>query len=70
MVGTVMRVSIGINADSQSAGTTLTLSHMRTLEENADDKYSVNEHPLYDKTFIGAPLLDSLQFPSSGCCGE
>lgn len=69
MVGSVMRVSIGINAESQSAGTTLTLSHIRTLEENKDDKYSVLGHPLYKQSFIGAPLVDALWFPTSDCCG-
>lgn len=70
MVGTVMRTSFGLNAEASQAGTSFSLTHLRTEEQNKDDKYSVDGHPLYDNTFLGAPLLDALWFKDEGdgCC--
>jgi hypothetical protein len=70
LVATVLRVSIGINAESGQAGTTFMLGHIRTEAENEDDRFSVDKHPLYPETFVGAPLQDALWFKEegSGCC--
>lgn len=70
LVGLVMRVSYGLNAAAGKAGTTFTFSHMRTELENADDRTSLECHPLYATRFLGAPLVDSLWFASEGdgCC--
>mgnify|MGYP000317096001 CR=1 FL=1 len=70
LVGTVMRVSFGMNAEASQAGTTFAFTHIRTEEQNKDDRYSVDGHPLYDEGFRGAPLLDALWFKDegNGCC--
>jgi hypothetical protein len=70
LVGTVMRVSIGLNAEAGQAGTSFAFTHLRTEDQNEDDKYSVDGHPLYDDAFAGAPLLDALWFKDEGegCC--
>lgn len=72
MIGSVMRVSIGINAESSQAGTTFALTNIRTEKENEDDKFSMDTHPLYDAAFTGAPMLDALWFreEGNGCCEE
>jgi len=63
--GEVMRVSININAEQAKAGTSFTISHLRTESENQSDRTSVEQHPLYTTDFKGAPLHDDLQF---GAC--
>jgi len=70
LVGLVMRVSFGLNAESAAAGTALTLSCVRTEKENQDDSTSVDCHPLYADRFLGAPLVDALWFRDEGedCC--
>jgi hypothetical protein len=69
IIANVMRVSIGINAETSQAGTAFALSHIRTEAENSNDKFSIDSHPLYDDAFIGAPLLDALWFDKdNGCC--
>lgn len=57
MVATVTRVTIAIDAEARTAGTGFQLEHVRTLEENERDGTSVAEHPFYESTFTGAPLL-------------
>lgn len=66
MIGSVVRTSIGINAESGRAGTSFYFKDLRTEAENASDRTSVNGHPLYITYFSGAPLIDSLQFASEG----
>jgi len=61
--GCVQRVTISINAEAGMAGTTFTLSHVRTAKENSEERTSVSEHPLFGKTIHGggkhgSPLLD------------
>jgi hypothetical protein len=70
LVGTVMRTSFGMNAEASQAGTTFAFTHIRTEEQNKDDRYSVDGHPLFDEGFTGAPLLDALWFKNEGdgCC--
>lgn len=60
-VGTVARMSIGINAQTAACGTGLQLAHIRTIAENEDDKYSVAAHPLYgpDSIYKGSPLTEA-----------
>lgn len=67
--GSVLRVSIGINAESGKAGTGFLLGHVRYEDENESDKTSVTRHPLYNTIFTGAPLHPQLAFPeeSVGC---
>lgn len=47
IVASVMRVSIGVNAQTGTAGTGFQLAHIRRLSENTDEAYSTNAHPLY-----------------------
>ncbi len=61
-VGTVARVSIGLNAENGTASTGLQLIHVRTDEENELDQYTVTRHPLYSTVFTGAPLVDDYVF--------
>lgn len=72
LIANVQRVSIGINAESGQAGTTLAVNYIRTEKENSDDKYSVGNHPLYAESFLGAPLVKKLWFSKEGlgCCDQ
>lgn len=60
----VQRVTVGINAESAMAGTTLALTHLRTETENKKPRTSVSSHPLFGKSIHGegkhgAPLVDA-----------
>lgn len=70
VIGTVRRVSIGINAENGQAGTSFLVGHVRTEKENENERFSVENHPLYTDTFVGAPLIDALWFKEEGnnCC--
>lgn len=57
LAATVAFVSIGFNAETASAATSFQLADYRTLTENAQDRSSIDSHPLYDQKFLGAPLL-------------
>lgn len=61
-VGMIAKISIGIDAEGQRAGTSYQLINLRTEEENSDNSKSVARHPLYSKVFVGAPLLDAYAF--------
>ena len=65
LVGAVTAVSIGINAENSAAGTSFRVEYFRTEKENTEDATSVDTHPLYLDKYLGAPLLDELQF---GAC--
>lgn len=57
--GQVNRVTVAVNAETGSAGTTFQLTHLRTAAENSDDRTSTADHPLFGaKVFNGAPLVD------------
>ena len=68
MIGSVLRVSIGIDSEEGRAGTAFHIDHIRTEEENKQDATSVDNHPLYRTQFLGAPLVDELSFPNEDCC--
>lgn len=64
LIGEVHRVTCNLNAEGAKAGTSFQLLHLRTEAENEDDRTSVDQHPLYDKEFKGAPLSEPLAFRS------
>ena len=69
LVGTVIRVSVAINAEKSKAGTAFRIRDVRTESENRDDRTSSAEHPLYTTIFKGAPLVDDLLMPEGvDCC--
>lgn len=61
---TVTRVVTLFDADNAQGQTTLQLAHVRTSEENEDDRTSVDFHPLYpgQDPYLGAPLVNSYLF--------
>lgn len=59
LVGTVSRVSVSISAQSGTAGTGFQIAHLRTEAENSKDNTSVENHPLYETIYKGAPLVDA-----------
>lgn len=59
MYGQVNRVTININAEAKSGGTTFNFTHVRTETENGRDRTSTDRHPLFGTDiFVGAPLVD------------
>lgn len=58
LVGTVVRTSIYINAQTATASTGFQIAHIRTQAENGKEETSIANHPLYDTTFEGAPLVE------------
>lgn len=50
LYGCVQRVTITINAEAGLAGTSFSLSHIRTETENTEDRTSVTEHPLFGES--------------------
>lgn len=62
LIGCVIGVSIGINAEQSAAGVNFQIEFIRTEKENSDEALTVEKHPLYEDTFRGAPLVDGLQF--------
>ncbi len=62
----VSRVTVNINCESAMAGTTFQLTHMRTAQENAQERTSVDSHPLFGRSIHGggkhgAPLIDAYE---------
>lgn len=57
LYGSVLRVSISINAESQKAGTAFHIGHIRSEAENSSTDTSVAQHPLWKTTWAGAPLV-------------
>jgi hypothetical protein len=65
LVAQVMEVNIHISSEASLCGTTLTLTHLRTIQENLEDRTSVSEHPLFGPdVFRGAPLIEDWEFPA------
>lgn len=62
IIGCVIGVSIGINAEQSAAGVNFQIEFLRTEKENEDEALTTEKHPLYEDTFVGAPLVDGLQF--------
>lgn len=61
-VAYVVGLTISINVESLTAETTFELSHLRTVDENENGRFSSDTHAIYDKLFVGAPLIESLNF--------
>jgi hypothetical protein len=53
--GAVNRVTVSINAEAGMAGTTFTLTHVRTESENKKRRNSVTAHPLFGTAIHGDP---------------
>ncbi len=52
------RVTVEVNAEARRAATSIACSHLRNEAENADDRHSIDKHPIYeDAVMLGAPLL-------------
>jgi hypothetical protein len=56
--GTVVRVSLVIDAEAPQIGTGFHVAHIRSEEENRRDQTSVAKHPLYRETFSGCSLAN------------
>jgi hypothetical protein len=54
----VARVSLAVDGETPSIGTSFHLSHVRSEPENFSPMTAVGRHPLYKYTFAGAPLVD------------
>ena len=64
--GQVQSVTININAEARRAGTSFSLTHVRTDSENGVDRTSAAEHPLFGTDiFKGGPLLLDWEFDES-----
>ena len=57
--GDVLQVSLVVDAEVPMAGSALHIGYLRTAAEIGSDQSSIDGHPLYQKAFLGAPLLDS-----------
>ncbi len=57
-VGQVLRVSLMVDAQGGAAGSAFHVGYTRTEDENKSNNTSIEEHPLYEQTFPGAPLVD------------
>jgi hypothetical protein len=56
MIGSVVQVSVMINAEQHVAGTSFTLANLRTVRENEDDNLTSDKPPLYQQSWAGGPL--------------
>ncbi len=56
--GEVLRVSFMADAEAGALGTAFHVGFIRSADENADDRTSVDGHPLYEETFEGCALVD------------
>ncbi|MEM1953113.1 MAG: hypothetical protein QW299_07270 [Candidatus Caldarchaeum sp.] len=56
-VAMVGHVDLFIDATNNTAGSSFHLLGLRSLEENESDDYTASKHPLWDKTWTGAPLV-------------
>lgn len=69
IIGLVVGVGIAIDAETPAASTTFQLNYCRTEKENADERTSLERHPLFTgDSFAGAPLIPELWFPEDTCC--
>lgn len=58
LYGLVTRMTISIGAEQRECSTTYQCAYLRSPEENKSDRTSLDEHPLYQGKFLGAPLVD------------
>lgn len=63
-IGRVVRVSweIDISGSQPSAQTVFHLAYLRSFQENDDEAFSSEEHPLWENTWTGAPLINLPEF--------
>ena len=59
MFATVTQVSYSINAERAMAGTSFSLAHIRTEEENNDESITSAKPPMFLEKWKGGPLSDS-----------
>lgn len=62
LIGQVVKVTYNISAEQPVSQTSYELDHVRTVEENEDDAFSIDAHPLFATKFVGAPLVPELGF--------
>ena len=58
LYGTVLRVTIAIDAERRTAGSGYTIAHIRSEAENSDGRTSVDKPPMYKEPFVGCALID------------
>lgn len=58
MFATVTQVSYSINAERAMAGTSFSLAHIRTEDENDDEKITSAKPPMFLQPWKGGPLAD------------
>jgi hypothetical protein len=58
MYGEVNTLTINLDSDNMSASTVFQLQNLRNFKENAKDSTSILRHPMYDKVWNGAPLVE------------
>ena len=60
LIGDVMRVTTSINfGETGQASTMYNIGHVRTAEENSQEGFSLDEHPLWQNSWPGAAMVDS-----------
>lgn len=57
---TVLRVTYAFDAESQGAGTSFELGHIRNKQENESASTSIEKHPLYTNKWIGSTLIEKI----------
>lgn len=62
LIGSISKVNISLDAESADAHTTLQVDFLRTEAENQSLGTSIPGHPLYEQTFVGAPLIHEYLF--------
>jgi hypothetical protein len=60
MYATVTQVSYSINAERAMAGTSFSLAHIRTEDENADNTITAAKPPMFMSAWPGGPLSDPM----------
>lgn len=60
MHATVTQVSYSINAERAMAGTSFSLAHIRTEDENADNNITAAKPPMFMSSWPGGPLADPM----------
>lgn len=60
MYATVTQVSYAINAERAMAGTSFSLAHIRTQDENADSTITAAKPPMFMSAWPGGPLADPM----------
>lgn len=63
LVGMVYGVTVAINAQTGQAGTGFSIGFVRTEKENDNIQMTSDDHPLYERPYVGAPLVEEYWFP-------